>query len=99
MKEYINLCREYSAVCHFWTHPWSIMDGSRSKEMLEALNDVLGHVSSLREASELETSTLGDLAEWLDSSKGVGAGATEPHPGTLDHTGEPSQLTGVSRPG
>lgn len=99
MKEYISLCREYSAVCHFWTHPWSIMDGNRSKEMLEALNDVFGYVSSLRDASELETSTLGDLAEWLDSSTGVGATAGELHPGMLDHTGEPSQLTGVSRSG
>jgi hypothetical protein len=79
MKEYINLCREYSAVCHFWTHPWSIMGGNRSREMLESLNDVFDYVSSLRDASELETSTLGDLAEWLDSSKGIGARAIEPH--------------------
>jgi hypothetical protein len=98
MKEYIELCREYSAVCHFWTHPWSIMDGSRSKEMLEALDDVLSHVSSLREANELETSTLGDLAQWLDSSQGVIARATEPQRDILNRPGEPKQLTRVSRP-
>jgi peptidoglycan/xylan/chitin deacetylase (PgdA/CDA1 family) len=99
MKDYVNLCRDYSAVCHFWTHPWSIMDGSRSEEMLEALDEVLGHVSTLRQANELETSTLGDLAEWLDSSKGFGPGETEPHPGMSEQPSELSQLTGVSRPG
>jgi len=99
MKEYVNLCRDYSAVCHFWTHPWSIMDGSRSEEMLETLDEVLSHVSSLREANQLETSTLGDLAEWLDSSMGVGAGEPQPTLRTSDSTGGLSPLTGVSRPG
>ena len=70
IKKYIDVCIALSTPFHLWTHPWSLAPGG-SAEGLRTLESVFGYIDEKRKDGGLMTSTLGGLADSLDSADGA----------------------------
>jgi peptidoglycan/xylan/chitin deacetylase (PgdA/CDA1 family) len=67
MKKYLDVCITLSTPFHLWTHPWSLVTKGRAEPMMQTLEALFAYVAERRGSGELATSTLGEIAEALDS--------------------------------
>lgn len=67
MKKYLDVCIALSTPFHLWTHPWSLVSAGRTEPMMNTLESLFSYVAGKRDSGELETATLGEVANALDS--------------------------------
>jgi len=65
IKRYVDLCIHYSTPFHLWTHPWAMVVGGGTSEMLRTLESLFAYIVEMRAGKSMETSTLGAIAATL----------------------------------
>jgi hypothetical protein len=70
MKRYVDLCIHYSTPFHLWTHPWALVVGGETTEMMRTLESLFAYIVEMRDGKSLETSTLGAVAATLATTDG-----------------------------
>jgi len=66
MKAFVDFCIEKSTVCHFWSHPWSVMGGEKEREMLQTLESLFAYLNQRCVEGRLVLDTMGGIASLMD---------------------------------
>ncbi|MDG6902220.1 MAG: polysaccharide deacetylase family protein [Nitrososphaerota archaeon] len=70
IRKFVDACIARSSVFHLWTHPWSLaIDGKVDRMSSEVMDPVFGYLREKRDEGSLSLTTMGGLADFLESAE------------------------------
>jgi peptidoglycan/xylan/chitin deacetylase (PgdA/CDA1 family) len=71
LERFLEICSNYGALFHIWTHPWDLVNPGVEDYLSSTVEPIFKKISQLRTAGRVETLTMGEVADMysMDSAK------------------------------